>query len=122
MTSGPATTTPFYLSTLFQSGTFAGLSDREFLERFTSRHDDSDESAELAFTTLVARHGPMVLRVCHAVLPDRHEAEDAFQATSSYWQCGSARSGDVSRLDRGCTVWRYAWPHGTIARGAKTAT
>ena len=81
MTSGPATTTPFYLSTLFQSGTFAGLSDRELLERFTSRHDDSDESAELAFTTPVARHGPMVLRVCHAVLPDRHEAEDAFQAT-----------------------------------------
>jgi DNA-directed RNA polymerase specialized sigma24 family protein len=30
---------------------------------------------------LVKRHGPMVFRACHAILRDRHEVEDAFQAT-----------------------------------------
>ena len=37
--------------------------------------------AELAFTALVERHGPMVLRVCSALLRDPHDAQDAFQAT-----------------------------------------
>ena len=38
------------------------------------------EAAELAFSALVERHGPMVLRVCQRVLADPHDAEDAFQA------------------------------------------
>ncbi|HEY7313715.1 MAG TPA: sigma-70 family RNA polymerase sigma factor [Gemmataceae bacterium] len=49
-------------------------SDAVLLDRFI-RHRD-----ETAFTALVARHGPMVLHVCHRVLGDAHEAEDAFQA------------------------------------------
>ena len=57
------------------------MSDRELLERFTSRRGAGDDSAELAFAALLARHGAMVLRVCRAVLGDRHEVEDAFQAT-----------------------------------------
>ena len=52
---------------LFTAGTVGGLSDKELLERFTTR---GGEDAELAFASLVERHGPMVLRVCRAVLHD----------------------------------------------------
>ena len=66
------------LRTLFTLGTIGDLTDGQLLERFTVREA---EVAELAFGALVERHGPMVLRVCRAVLRDPHEAEDAFQAT-----------------------------------------
>jgi RNA polymerase sigma factor (sigma-70 family) len=52
-----------------------GLGDRELLERFVGAKD------EAAFTVLVERHGPMVLGVCRRALADRHDAEDACQAT-----------------------------------------
>ena len=80
MASGQSASS-FYLSAVMRSGTFAGLSDRELLERFASRSGDEDETGELAFAAIVTRHGAMVLRVCCAVIGDRHEAEDAFQAT-----------------------------------------
>jgi hypothetical protein len=63
---------------LFNVGTVGGLTDGQLLERFTAQ---GGEAAELAFTTLVQRHGPMVLRVWRSVLRDPHEAHDAFQAT-----------------------------------------
>src|SRR5215469_9508170 len=63
---------------LFRDGVATGLTDKELLERFTASRDPS---GELAFTTLVARHGPMVLSVCRRILRDPHEADDAFQAT-----------------------------------------
>jgi hypothetical protein len=68
------------LHRLFKIGTIGGLTDGEFLERFTSC-DHDHEAAELAFAALVERHGPMVLRVCQSVLRDGHDAEDAFQAS-----------------------------------------
>src|SRR5262249_52032068 len=52
-----------------------GLTDGQLLERYAQAGD------EAAFETLLWRHGPMVLGVCRRVLGDRHEAEDAFQAT-----------------------------------------
>jgi RNA polymerase sigma factor (sigma-70 family) len=66
------------LDTLFNVGAVGGLTDAQLLELFTSRRD---EAAELAFAVLIDRHGPMVLRVCQAVLRDSHDAHDAFQAT-----------------------------------------
>jgi RNA polymerase sigma factor (sigma-70 family) len=66
-----------YLRAVFGEGTAAELSDRDLLQRFTSR---SGEGSELAFSSLVARHGPMVLQVCRAALRDEHDAQDAFQA------------------------------------------
>ncbi len=48
--------------------------DRQLLDNFAVRRDES------AFAALVARHGPMVLRVCRRVLNHEQDAEDAFQA------------------------------------------
>ncbi|MDR3618004.1 MAG: RNA polymerase sigma factor [Paludisphaera borealis] len=49
--------------------------DARLLDAFVDRSDPE------AFAALVARHGPVVLRVCRTVLRDDHLAEDAFQAT-----------------------------------------
>jgi DNA-directed RNA polymerase specialized sigma24 family protein len=63
--------------------------DELLLERFVSRRDD------VAFETLVRRHGPMVLAVCRGVLNDREAAEDAAQATFLVLvrKAGSVRAG-----------------------------
>lgn len=50
-------------------------SDSVLLDRFAQARD------EAAFSTLVMRHGPMVLSACRRVLGDHQAAEDAFQAT-----------------------------------------
>ena len=63
---------------LFNAGTTLGLSDQQLLERFL---DQGGEFRDLAFATLLERHGPMVQRVCQSVLRDPHDVDDAFQAT-----------------------------------------
>ena len=50
-------------------------SDGQLLDCFVRERDSA------AFRNLVIRHGPAVLQVCREVLQDRHEADDAFQAT-----------------------------------------
>jgi RNA polymerase sigma factor (sigma-70 family) len=66
------------IETLFDTGSVTGWSDEQLVRRFGSERDDA---AERAFEVLVQRHGPMVLAVCRSALRDRHDAEDAFQAT-----------------------------------------
>ena len=63
---------------LFGVGTAAGLTDAQLLTQFAANRDPG---AQAAFAALVARHGPMVLRVCGTTLRDRTDIEDAFQAT-----------------------------------------
>lgn len=60
---------------VFVDGSVAGLSDGQLIARFLERHDAD------AFSALVARHGPLVLGVCRAMLHDANDVEDAFQAT-----------------------------------------
>jgi len=50
-------------------------SDRKLLAAYESGH------SQAAFTELMRRHGPMVLRTCRRVLGHGADAEDAFQAT-----------------------------------------
>ena len=110
MISESARATPRFLSYLLRNGTPAALSDTELLHRFARRQGEHDETAELAFAALLARHGPMVLRICRGVLGDRHEVEDAFQAT---FLVLAIRARSIRR--RGSVA---SWLHGVALRVA----
>jgi RNA polymerase sigma factor (sigma-70 family) len=64
-----------HLGSLALAHDAGGPTDSQLLERYLGRRD------EAAFEALVRRHGPMVLGVCRRLLPEPHDAEDAFQAT-----------------------------------------
>jgi RNA polymerase sigma factor (sigma-70 family) len=86
-------------------------SDAALLERFV-RHRD-----EAAFAALVARHGPMVLRLCRRVLADAHAAEDAFQATFLVL----ARKAPAVGRPEALAGWLYGVAH-RVSRKAHTAS
>src|SRR5271168_2356727 len=75
MPGGRLVTAIQHIRSLLETRAAGESTDRKLLERFAADRD------EAAFGALVERHGPMVLGVCRRVLGDRHEAEDAFQAT-----------------------------------------
>jgi RNA polymerase sigma factor (sigma-70 family) len=81
------------LRQLIQGGSLAGLKDGQLLEHFLS---GNVPASELAFTAIVERHGPMVLRVCQDVLADDHDAQDAFQAT---FMVLARRAGRIRKRD-----------------------
>ncbi len=89
------------LSRLFNLGAVGTMSDTQLLDQFLSRRD---EAAEAAFEELVSRHGPMVLRVCRAVLCDPHDAEDAFQAVFLVL-ASRAELNPEERCDRELALW-----------------
>src|SRR5262245_14331446 len=64
-----------FLRHLAVPGEVGEASDALLLERFADRRD------EAAFVAILRRYGGLVLGVCRRVLPDEHDAEDAFQAT-----------------------------------------
>ena len=66
------------LESLFTAGSLGALTDVDLLDRF--RNDRGRRRPE-RLPRLIERHGPMVLGLCRRVVPDAHEAEDAFQAT-----------------------------------------
>jgi RNA polymerase sigma factor (sigma-70 family) len=98
------------VSMLFRVGTLAGLPDCVLLDRFRI---GPAEEAEAAFAALVDRHGPLVMQVCRRILGDRHDAEDAAQATFLVL----ARQARAIR--RGDSV--ASWLYGTASRVAGRA-
>jgi RNA polymerase sigma factor (sigma-70 family) len=70
-----STTARFLLQHVRRLADDEAAPDADLVRSFMARRD------EAAFTTLVRRHGPMVLSVCHSVLRRLADAEDAFQAT-----------------------------------------
>src|SRR4051794_30206457 len=85
--------------------------DEQLLDLFVNRSDPG------AFRALVARHGPMVLRVCRSVLRDPHDAEDAFQAT---FLVLVRRAGSLWARDS-LGPWLHQVAHRTASRARSVA-
>jgi C-terminal peptidase prc len=75
MATGQLKSVVCYLRKVTACQLASSSTDAVLLERFVSQRD------EAAFEALLRRHGPMVLGLCRRVLRNRHDAEDAFQAT-----------------------------------------
>jgi RNA polymerase sigma factor (sigma-70 family) len=111
MEVGPSRGVWKQLDGLFRFGASGQLGDAELLGRFVAGR--RDEAAEAAFAALMERHGPMVLGVCRRVLGDRHEAEDAFQAT---FLVLARKAGAIARREQLAN-----WLHGVASRTALDA-
>jgi RNA polymerase sigma factor (sigma-70 family) len=81
------------------------LPDQLLLTRFIECRD------ERAFAALLHRHGPLVYGLCRRWLGDRHQAEDAFQATFLVLARKAASIGKRDSLG--------AWLHGVAYRVAQ---
>jgi RNA polymerase sigma factor (sigma-70 family) len=86
-------------------------SDRQLLDDFADRGDES------AFAALIARHGPMVLRVCRRVLRHEQDAEDAFQATFLVL----ARNTESIRKRQALASWLYGVAYRTAMKAKRGA-
>jgi RNA polymerase sigma factor (sigma-70 family) len=89
----------------------AGLTDAQLLEAYLSRRE------EAALVALVRRHAPMVWGVCRRLLPNHHDAEDAFQATFLVLVRKAASIASRELLAN----WLYGVAHQTARKARATA-
>jgi RNA polymerase sigma factor (sigma-70 family) len=85
--------------------------DRQLLDDLSARRD------ETAFAALVARHGPMVLRVCRRVLTHEQDSEDAFQAAFLIL----ARKSTSIRKPEALAEWLHGVAHRTALAAKRSA-
>jgi RNA polymerase sigma factor (sigma-70 family) len=112
MVDGRTSRAALQVARIFQDGTFLGLSDRQVLERFVAERD------EAAFEVLIARHGPMVRRVCRQLLIDPHDGDDAFQAVF----LALVRKAKSIRVDESLGPWLYRVANRVAARARSQRT
>lgn len=89
----------------------ARSTDGELLTRFLSQRDND------ALASLVERHASMVWGVCHRVLRNPHDAEDAFQST---FLVLVRKAGTVAPREM-VANWLYGVAHQTAVRLRATA-
>jgi RNA polymerase sigma factor (sigma-70 family) len=94
---------------LLQDG--AGLTDAQLLEEYTRGRE------EAALAALVRRHGPMIWGVCRRILPNYHDAEDAFQATFLVFVRKAASIASPELLAN----WLYGVAHQTALKARATS-
>ncbi len=94
-----------YLRTLASGQANDACTDRQLLEQFVTRRE------ETSFVALIRRHGPMVLGVCRRVLGHEQDAEDAFQAT---FLVLARKAGSIRKHDS-----VSSWLHGVAHRIAE---
>jgi RNA polymerase sigma factor (sigma-70 family) len=111
MGSGQLSTVLRHIRKLAGARTAGTLTDGQLLERFASEQD------ELAFETLLDRHGRMVLGVCRRLLSDAHDAEDAFQATFLVLVC---KAGSIAKRESAAS-WLYGVAHRIAVRAKARA-
>jgi RNA polymerase sigma factor (sigma-70 family) len=99
------------LQTLFDSGVHGVNTDAQLLDRYVARGD------ERAFAAIVHRHGSMVWGVCHRILRDHHDAEDAFQAT--FLVLARRAASVVPREKVGCWLYGVARQTALKARAVR---
>ena len=71
--------------------------------RPTARSGSPQIRTRIAFEALIARHGPLVWSVCRSILSDRHDVEDAFQASFLIL----VRKARSLRVDDSLCGWLY---------------